>query len=122
MVDQPISKSFARLTCLAYLERLDRAWSDWGPCIDEWEDILEKNPTPEMDVPENPESEAAWLESLDAAEKREVAVDGAFATPAKPGDQWTIAELDSQASLRRCTWCRAPSAVLRKCKGDCAAR
>lgn len=122
MVDQPISKSIARSTCLAYLDRLDHAWNEWGPCIDEWDVIHKKNSIPDTDLPMNSQSEAAWLESLDAAYKRDAAIDGGFANPAKPEDRWTIADLESQASLRRCTWCRAPSVVLRKCKGECPAR
>lgn len=108
---RPILRTRERLTTITLLRRLDHAWEDWSAVLRQVDARYNSHHV----HPHNTEEYLATLlnrtnfqqcniNSGNEAERKGYGVD----LPTPKGD--------SPSDLYRCSWCRTPSAVLKRCK------
>lgn len=107
---------------------MDDAWNEWGPIVTKWQESVvafEESPPP-VDVPKDDSEEGytAWLEQVNVAIAAEGSSgdDTSWRKAMTEIGKFTSAEWDTLVELNRCAWCRTPSVVLKKCRGQCSAR
>ncbi|KDQ20231.1 hypothetical protein BOTBODRAFT_170229 [Botryobasidium botryosum FD-172 SS1] len=100
---RPISQTQMRLVHKLIVERMARAWEEWGDVITHFSN------DEEVVSPKKAEDDLAnWLEKLDVGD------DGHdHHQPHKTHPKINVNDVE----LYRCSWCKNPSAVLRKCSG-----
>lgn len=116
------------MTSLAFLKRMDNAWKEWGPIVTEWQEseaVLENSPPPVDDPKGDSEDDRmAWLARMNTAVAAEASSgdDTSWRKAMTEVGKFTNAEWDTLVELNRCAWCRTPSVVLKKCKGQCSTK
>ncbi|TFY78414.1 hypothetical protein EWM64_g5600 [Hericium alpestre] len=105
-----ISKTQMRLACMTFIDRMQNAWKEWGDFVTYFSDPVRREISPakaEDDL-------AAWLERLDIEDPDAVGFHD------RNHGHVTHPSLNlNDVELYRCSWCRNPSANLKKC-GGCA--
>lgn len=117
------------MTSLVFLEHMDDAWAEWGPIVTEWQEsvsVFESSLPPPVDVPNDDSEEGylAWSERVNNAVAAEGSNgdDTSWRKAMAEVGKFTSAEWDSLVEMNRCAWCRTPSVVLKKCRGQCSTK
>ncbi|KAA1477625.1 hypothetical protein DENSPDRAFT_844797 [Dentipellis sp. KUC8613] len=107
-LSRPISKTQMRLACMEVVNRMQNAWKEWEKIIPAYAHVRS-----EVSPAKAEDDLADWLEQVTLEDP------GMNGHDHRHGDgSVTHPSLNiNDVELYRCSWCRNPSAVLKKCSG-----
>ncbi|THH05479.1 hypothetical protein EW146_g9890 [Bondarzewia mesenterica] len=106
---RPVNKTQMRKTCTTVIDRMEQAWKEWSSIVPQFAHHVPR----ELSAAHAEDDLATWLDKIDIEDPdilggHQHDEDGHFTHPK--------VNLNT-VELYRCSWCRNPSAVLRKCTG-----
>ncbi|TFY50759.1 hypothetical protein EVG20_g11346 [Dentipellis fragilis] len=105
---RPVSKTQMRLACMELVSRMQNAWKEWDKIIHAHSDVRS-----EISPAKAEDDLADWLEQIDIEDPGVCGHDHRH----RDGITTHLSLGVNDVELNRCSWCRNPSVVLKKCSG-----
>ncbi|KAA1477626.1 hypothetical protein DENSPDRAFT_808815 [Dentipellis sp. KUC8613] len=105
---RPLSRTQMRLACMELVTRMQKAWKDWDKIIRDHADVRS-----EISPAKAEDDLASWLEQIDIEDPGVCGHDHRH----RDANTTHISLEINDVELNRCSWCRNPSVVLKKCSG-----
>lgn len=107
-LSRPISKTQMRLTCTTIIDRMEQAWKEWDTHIPQFYEAMPSD----ISAAAAEDDLAVWLEKVEIEDP-----DIAGGHQHEDDRGYLHPKINfSDVELYRCSWCRNPSALLKKCK------